>query len=50
MLDFIVGCGDLFGSINAALLQQDFFMLIFGYIVLATGGCVFVMARRTFKT
>ena len=49
MLEFMVGCGDLFGSVNAALMQQDFFWLIFGYIVLAVGGGVLLMARRTFK-
>lgn len=49
MLDFVAGCGDLFGSVNAALMQQDFFWLIFGYIVLVIGGGVLIQARRTFK-
>lgn len=49
MLEFLVGCGDLFGSINTAVMQQGFFQLIYGYIVFASGLCVFAMARRTFK-
>ncbi len=50
MMEFLVGCGDLFGSINTALMTQDFFMLLFGYIVLVAGGAALLMARRTFKT
>ncbi len=49
MLEFLKGCGDLFGSVNAALMRQDFFQLIFGYLVLACGFGAFSMARRTFK-